>query len=351
MSLDFEELMDEAYALPNGAAKIALLEEAARLADSGNDIEQGYEARTQIVEAASFGGFPMKAIVAFSWQLGQFDKQPDLYDSYDLLWSYKWILGKVCNFPEISLQQIENLLEDLRKRYREAGYSDRTYYYYRFRIAMDLGDGAAAGKYFALFSEMERDLMSDCRACEQQQIYHYYVMIGEDERALKAAEPILAGQMKCAEIPHITLAEVLAPLYRLGRTEEAIAHQRKGYRLIKGNRDFLNNIGGHIHFLAQTDPLKGLEVFEQHVAQTLDHEDPCDKMMFYAYSAGLFRRLAENGQVKQQPRLPEAFPYLEDAADFRRLSGRFEQLARTAADQYDRRNGNSYYSTLVSAAV
>ncbi|MDQ0722110.1 hypothetical protein QF049_003371 [Paenibacillus sp. W4I10] len=31
--MDFEELMDEAYGLPNGPAKLGMLEEAARVAD------------------------------------------------------------------------------------------------------------------------------------------------------------------------------------------------------------------------------------------------------------------------------------------------------------------------------
>lgn len=70
--MSFEELMDEAYDMPGGKAKLELLEQAVRVADAAGDIDQGYEARSEIVETGSFHGYPMKTLVAFSWQLGQY---------------------------------------------------------------------------------------------------------------------------------------------------------------------------------------------------------------------------------------------------------------------------------------
>lgn len=72
--MSFEELMDEAYDMPGGKAKLELLEQAVRVADAAGDIDQGFEARSEIVETGSFHGYPMKALVAFSWQLGNMTK-------------------------------------------------------------------------------------------------------------------------------------------------------------------------------------------------------------------------------------------------------------------------------------
>lgn len=96
--MDFEDLMEEAYQLPNGPAKLGFLEEAARVADVNGMVEEAYEARSEIVDVATFCGYPMKALIAFSWQLGKFDQQPEQYDEETLLWSYKWILGKMPDF-------------------------------------------------------------------------------------------------------------------------------------------------------------------------------------------------------------------------------------------------------------
>ena len=182
--MDFEELMDEAYGLPNGPAKLGMLEEAARVADVNGMEEEAYEARSEIVETATFCGYPMKALIAFSWQLGKFDQQPEEYDEETLMWSYKWILGKLSSFPEVSRDKIMELLEDFGQRFKSFGYSERSYWYYRFRISMDLGELEEAGSSYAKFRTMDRDFMSDCEACEQDEMMRYFILTGDDEKVL-----------------------------------------------------------------------------------------------------------------------------------------------------------------------
>lgn len=233
--MDFDDLMNQALDLPPGAAQLEVLEAAVRLADAEGDIENGFYARQHLVKTAAFHGFPLKAIIAFSWQLGQYDRNPEEYDGSSLLWRYKWIVGTISNFPEIPMSQIQELLEDLGKRYKEHGYSKRTYLYFRSRLALDHGKLDEAKAYLQQFTKEERDHMSDCNACEQHCIVWLHARLGEDEQALKAAEPILSGNMKCAEVPHITLPELLLPMQRLGLHEEAKKRKRKAIALSKAN--------------------------------------------------------------------------------------------------------------------
>ncbi|MFM9279768.1 hypothetical protein [Paenibacillus jiagnxiensis] len=348
MNMDFDDLMFEAYDLPGGRAKIELLEEAVKLADSTGNVEQGFEARFELVEAATFNGYPKKALVNFSWLLGQFDKDPDSYDGYNLLWSYKWIIDKIACFPEISRTQIDGLLEDMKKRYREHGYNDRTYYYYRMTLALQYGELEEAGRFFREIQAMDRDEMSDCAACEQDQFVKYYVLAGDDQRAIETAEPILSDRMSCAEVPHVTYPQVLLPLYRQGRLQEAEKYQRQGYRLIKGERDFVLQISQHIAYLTKTDPVKGLELFELHAPLALDHENPHDRMMFNAHASTLFKRLAAE-PMNFEVRLPADFPYADESTDVERLSERFRDMAVTAARQFDERNGNRHYESFIDS--
>lgn len=343
---DFEDIMDQAYSLPNGRAKIALLEEAIRIADSLGDVEQGYSAREELVETCTFSGHPMKALVAFSWLLGQFDQQPDEYDDFTLLWSYKWILDSIASFPEINRAQIEELLADMRRRYEQFGYSERSYYYYRFSLLKDYGEVEEAQQFLDKTKAMDRDEMSDCEACEQHQFVEFEVMKGNDEQIIRTARPILRGRMTCGEVPHLTLSKVLMPLYRQGKLEEAEKYQKQGYRLIKGNRDFVLHSGEHMYYLLNIDLLQALEVFEQWVGLSLDHENPRDKMMFNAYAAVLFKRLVADGNVKSV-KLPAGYPYPEEANDLPAIASRLEQMALETAGRLDQRNGNSYYTTLI----
>ena len=344
--MDFERLMDEAYGLPNGTAKLGMLEEAARVADVNGMEEEAYEARSEIVETATFCGYPMKALIAFSWQLGRFDQQPERYDEETLMWSYKWILGELSSFPR-SRDKMMELLEDFGRRFKSFGYSDRSYWYYRFRIFMDLGDLEEAGNSYAKFRTMDRDFMSDCEACEQDEIMRYWILKGDDEQVLEAAKPILKGRMSCAEIPHLTLSEVLMPLYRLGRIEEANKHQQKGYRMIKGQNDFVQSFAEQMDYLARTNPSKGIDVLEESLVLAADHEDPFAKMMFYARAAQLLRRWAEESPGYRL-RLPASFPYEGDPGDLHALANYFEGYAKAAAEKYDQRNGNHHVSSLLA---
>ncbi|WP_338553118.1 hypothetical protein [Paenibacillus sp. KS-LC4] len=343
MEHTFEDLMDQAYGLPPGAAKLEVLEAAVRMADAEGDIENAYEARGEIVETAIFHGYPLKAIIAFSWQLGQCDQDPEDFDSSDLMWSYKWIVGNISNFPEVPMTQIQELVEDLGKRYKEHGYSRRTYLYYRSRLALSHGRLEEAKDFLEQMMKVERDYMTDCIACEQNHIVELYAQLGEDEQALKAAEPILSGKMTCAEVPHITLPHLLFPLLRQGSHTEAQKLHTKGYRLVKGKRDLLDSVAQHIHYLTEVNPAKAVEVVELHLAFILDHENPYEVMRFNLFTARLLKKLVNEGSDVKL-RLPASFLAAHADMSLPALAAHFEALALSAAQRFDTRNGNDYYS-------
>ncbi|WP_226000311.1 hypothetical protein [Paenibacillus sp. BJ-4] len=337
------DLMEQAEDLPGGAAKLAILEEAARLADTSGLQELAYEIRGEILECAIFNGYPLKALVAFSWQLGRFDQNPEEYDADTLLWNYKWILGKVCSFSNIPRTQIEDLAEDMRKRYAEYGYNERPYYYYKFRIAMDMGELDEARRYLDTFRQIESDSMSDCEACEQSQMVRFYYLTGEDEQALAVAKPILSGRMRCAEVPHVTLSQVLLPLYRQGEVEQAKDQHRKGYRLVRDDRDFLKTIAEHIEYLTIANPVEGIGVVERHLHMALDYESGLEQMYFYAAMVGLLQKLDASKKLRLV-RIPTAFEWGKEERTLEEMIAYFRPLAESAAAAFDRRNGNTFYS-------
>ncbi|WP_411345665.1 hypothetical protein ACE3MZ_06585 [Paenibacillus sp. WLX1005] len=340
------ELYEQACALPDGRAKIELLEQSVRIADRLGDVRGAYTIRTELVETAVFNGYALKAITHFSWQLGQFDRDPSAYWERSLLWSYKWIVSNSLHFPQISRQQLMELMEDMRDRFVRAGYTNRTYYSNLFTFYIHTGEFELADEYYNKVQQMEREDISDCHACDRNEIVDYLAASGRDEEALEAAADIIKGKLSCTEIPHLTLATVLLPLYRLGRQKEAVRYQRKNYPMIRDNRDFLRSIGEHIAYLTYADPFQGLSLYEQHAQWSLDCDSPLDRMYFHAYAAGLFRVLARE-TVAFQIRLPESYPYAEDSTDVQSLSRHLQEMALELAEQFDRRNGTRYYSELI----
>jgi len=242
----------------------------------------------------------------------------------------------------VPAEQVESLLEDLRRRYREYGVSDRTYWYYRFRLSMYMGRLEEAGEYVKEFRKLKRDEMSDCSACELDEQVHYLVLLGKDEEALKKAKPIIEGRQRCAEVPHATLPQLLVPLQRLGRTEEAEEMQRKSYSLIRQNVKFIQQFGEHIGYLSIVDPQRALPILERHLPQAETHEDPLNRMMFYWNTAALLNKLRRTGEAFVLNLPPSSrFSFLADQPE--ELQAKLEQEAFATAEALDTRNGNGYY--------
>ncbi|HJT77297.1 MAG TPA: hypothetical protein VJ739_08850 [Gemmataceae bacterium] len=341
-----EELLRQAGALEDGPSRIALLEEAVRLADSHNDVALGYRVRKELTKAGTFGGYPEKALVSFSWCLAQCDRRPEEFRDIDLLWHYKWVTNHLALFPQFSREQIEAMLEDMTRRYRRAGVSLRAVQKLRRDLAVEMGDPDAAARHHLLWLASPRGWPADCPACDQNALAEYLVFAGKDEAALEAARPILQGTLRCTCIPHCTLALVLLPLFRLGRLAETVAHHQKGYRLILRNRNYLKEAARHLAFLTLTDNLSRCVVLlERHLPWALETAEVGNRFEFYLAARLLAERLRDAGRAAVRLRLPRAFPLYEDGGRYETavLLAWLEGALQGLAARFDARNGNDSF--------
>ncbi len=351
MNIDYRDaavdLLEQAEDLPECPSKLALLEEAVRLADTHRDTELGDEAREALIQTATFTGYPEKALVAFSWRLAQADRAPEQFPESRLMWAYKWIAGSLASFPQISRQQIDDAFEDMAVRFRRSGYGMRSVYKIRWEAALDMREPDEARRYYRLWDKTPRDANSDCNACEQDCRVFYHVYFGKLEKALQLAEPILRGSMSCGTVPERTFGRVLLPLLRLGRVDEAAEYYRKGYRLASGNREFLDCLGDYLIFLVLTGNLsQGVKLFERHLGWAVETMDLYARWRFYAAVSYFLPLLAQSGRTELKLRLIEETPgYRADGRyETARLASLFDSLCRELAAQFDARNGNDGFA-------
>jgi hypothetical protein len=347
-----EDLLDEAYRLPDGPSKMALLEEAVRLADAHQDTALGDEVRSDLIRTAQFSGYPEKSLVAFSWRLAQSDRDPEHYPEEDLLWEYKWIAAKLADFPQITRQQIEDTLDDMTRRYQRSASGLRAIHKVRWLNAVKMGERSLARKHYRFWDKTPRDANSDCPACDQDDRVGFHIFVGKKEKALELAEPILRGSMRCAEVPHVTLANVLLPLLQVGQLDRAVTYHQQGYRLIRNNRAFLSEVGEHLTFLTLTDNLpQAIKLFEKHLEWAFDSMDLYKRWKFYLAAQFLMSRVAARGQTSLKLRLPKTTPgYQEEGRyDVTALSAWIEETCRELATRFDARNGNDGFMRRLAA--
>jgi hypothetical protein len=334
------ERLRQAGRLEHGPSQVAVVEEAVRIADAHGDVALAYEARERLVNVATFSGAPEKVLVAFSWLLGQSDRDPQRFPDSALLWSYKWAANDLKDFPQISREQAQSTFADMARRFERNGASQRPVHKLRCTYALLAGELEAARAHYRDWIEAKRDSLSDCVACDQDDQVRFLVAEGKDAEAIERAAPILAGRMRCAEIPHHTLAHVLLPLLRLGRVDEAARHYLKGSRLVARNPDFLRANASNLRFLALTDNFaQAKALFERKLTWALETHNLAARFEFLLAARLLVGRLERTGP--REWRLPrelagrELVPWLDD------------ELGSIAA-RFDERNGNAHHRGLVA---
>lgn len=346
------ELLERAEALPHGQSQVAVCEEAVRLADRHQDIRAGFQARTRYVTATMFAGQPEKMLVAYSWLLSVFDYEPESYDAFELLWQYKWVVGALADFPQISRRQIEEMLGDMQRRYEEVGASLQAVWNKRRAAAVSMGDRTEAEAANREASRHRRDELSDCRACEIDEEIEFLLFTGDLERGVNRAKPILRREFSCGEVPQITYAQLLRPLLELDRGAEAMRYHMAGYRMISANpAEFVAQIADHIEFLVLTDNLQRAgKLLERHLHLAIDATALSWRFDVYLAAKLFLERLYDKGQATLKIRLPDYFPRYNEMNAYRvfDLADWFTKRLGELAERFDARNGNDWYSTRVA---
>lgn len=351
MSDHIEDLIDQSWSMNNGPEKVALLEEAVREADALGDIPLAFYARMMLIETAAFSGFHERSLVAFSWCLSHYDESPDEYDEYDLFWKYKWIVDALWIFPQVSRQQITGMQDDMERRFISMGFSLRPIHYFRFSNAMRMGHFDEALESYEKAIRGNRDWMADCEACELEKHVELFARLNRDEEALNAAQPILTGKLSCGEIPHLTYSTIMRPLLRLDRREDARNAHRSGYRLIATNAEFLRGIADHLLLLVAEKNLdKAVRLFEKHLPWAAETASLHARFCFYNSSALFLEALTRQQPGPRKLAIPARLPCHRQDSEYdpAELANWFAEQTQQIADQFNRRNGNEYYSELIA---
>lgn len=331
----FEQLLAAANGLPRGDTRVAMFEEAVRLADTHLTSVESYRARMKLTDAATTAGRGEKAIMSFAWCLSEFDQNPYLYDEFDILWHYKWIASRLNDFTEVSLEKIHDSFEDLRSRFLSAGYNERMYFKYKMNLADHLGDMEQFKTYYEKWRNEPDDYMSDCSACEKSRQAGVLLTLGRYAEADQVAAPLFSGEEGCRGVPHYTYGRFLLPLLKQNRWDEAAEYHRKGMELIHGKSGFLEAATNHFVYLAIVDVDQAITHFEQYLPQAQASFVSSSKFYFYRAAVALFDQLDEQG--KQVLQLPAGTTIQS-----------IKQELQTLADKFDQRNGNDRFNQRIT---
>ncbi|WP_157245211.1 hypothetical protein [Nonomuraea typhae] len=340
--MDVESLLEEADGMPYGEARTVLTERALRAAEAARDHDLIRRARFELTSAYHFGGEQAKSFAVFTRNLADHDRDPGRFgerELWRLLWQYKWIVATLRRFPEIPLRRTLDGVDDMERRYRAAGEGLHAVYARRCHIAQHVGDREAAEEWYHRWTTTPRDDLSDCAACDVGGVVSYLAWVGDDERAIELAAPVLSGHMSCTSQPHSILEILLLPFLRTGRLEDAASAHRRSYQITRGKPAYLDDMGTHLRFLALTgNEAHGLELLQRELPLLERPPSPSAAGSFMAGAAVLLARLEELGHAGTPIRRGEA------DVPVAALRASMEAGAREIAAAFDTRNGTGEHT-------
>lgn len=306
--MSYLEDLEMAWQMEDDAEKIKVLERAIASADMYNDVDNAIEAREMLIDTCLTAGFPKKQLQAFSWLVKKWEDDESIIDLYSLFWKYKWISEHVPTFDEISKEQVDNLLLDMKTKFEQQNYSLRPYYKVTTLAAMRMGDTKKAKQYFEKWHSTKADYLNDCPACETSDQVDYYCFTQDYETAKKVAKPIIKGKQRCAEVPHLTYGNMALAYLELGDTKMAQECFDKGYPLVKNKSALVPPLANLLQYLVRSKQLeKAREVFDTNKETALQSESGLDRLLFLQAAYPLFDAEKEAELVEQTEALTAKF--------------------------------------------
>lgn len=326
---------------PYGRTRTVTAEELVDAAEQFDEPVPLVHALLELQEAYTYGSEPRKSPVVFARLLTLFDEQPDVFDErlrHMLFWRFKWVASALRALPEIPLAGLRQWLTEMRDRYEKAGFGLQPYYGQAYRLAAHTGEDATLA--YELWAGRTRTRLSDCEACEICERALYHLAAGDDERALRTWEPVLAGKESCQEEPARTVSYALLPLLRTGRTEQARELHLAGYRGCRRNPSMSGEVGRHLEFCALTgNEARGLELLAENRNLFEEVDSPLDLLGFLTGVEVLLQRveLLGHGELPAAGYAGRTWTVAGLRAEVR---GRADDLAA----RFDARNGTTAHT-------
>ncbi|MGI5373219.1 hypothetical protein ACQEV2_02920 [Streptomyces sp. CA-251387] len=326
---------------PYGRTRTVTAEELVDAAEQFGEPVPLVHALLELQEAYTYGSEPRKSPVVFARLLNLFDEQPDVFDDrlrHMLFWRFKWVANALRQLPEMPLASLRQWLTEMRDRYEKAGLGLQPYYGQAYQLAAHVGEDTTLA--YELWASRTRTRLSDCEACEICERALYHLTAGDDERALRTWEPVLAGKESCQEEPARSFSYALLPLLRTGRTDRARELHLAGYRGCRRNPSMSGEVGRHLEFCALTgNEARGLELLAENRNLFDEVDSPLDQLDFLTGVDVLLQRVEHLGHGE----LPAA-GYAGRTWTVTGLRAEVRGRADDLAARFDARNGTSAHT-------
>lgn len=351
MSNNYTRLSNEYNKVENGTIKMIAIEKAIQLVEKEKDYECTLRLKEDYIRQSIFYDDSFKAFIMFPEYLKFYDEHLDCgYSAYDMLWTYKWILGGVREFYQISHENALKYFEDFKKRCIENGYSLRAYFY-RLSSYMEDINIKEYKKISLKYLEFKRDSICDCETCELNREIYYELNYGSFKKAMKKAEPILSGQKKCFQVPFITYENILYYYIEKNDIENGSIYEKLLLKSMKKTTDDISVVGTLLEYYTISNNINtGIKLFKTNLKFYSVSKNPKSKFYFGVGVIKFLKHYKENSKKETiKLLLNKGVSLYEENGIYSidNLINYFKTDITDIANKFDKRNKNNFYINIV----
>lgn len=346
-TLEIQKLLAQAD-IPGVSVKeqCRLYKQAILIADENDDIEWAYEMRLEYLHLLSFSASNEEMVVNFSWLINAYESEPDLFDENDFLWMYKWILSEMYSNPDVSLEQLQHILEDFKTRMQRNGYSLRSYYDRLYDENMQMNRYEKAFEYLQLRNAEERDGMSNCKACELDNELDYYLATNQFDEAYHRARPLIDKQLFCRCVPTRTFATLAVEALIAGKPDIAadmFARAEEGMLELEEDESMLCTVGTMTNYLFRIRSERAWEYMEKYLPWSLE-ADAYRSYIYFKKLAGGLKRVEQDREITLCVPVDVPFYHPSNRYTVKELYEYYLKESFTLATRFDTRNRNRAFT-------
>lgn len=346
------ELLEAADELPHSPTRLAIEEEAVRLADTYRDAALGMEARQALMDTADSTDRGDVLATAFAWCLAQHDRDPVRFANWNVLEHYRRVIERLANLSDVTRASLEKLLADFGVRLERTGFSKRIWYYARQSLARDVGDPELARGAFQAMREHPRDAMSSAPEIELAEEIQAELFLGNFDQALQVARPFFDNPARTPSTSDRALSFLLVPLLERQRIGEASALNARCRRSYHPKGTYHWWYGNLLKFSAITGDLKIAAKLYGECQQRMNALTSGMELLHFSMDAiVVLDRLIAAGKRDLALRLADGVPVANRRGRYavQDLRDWLFRDASTWAERFDVRNGNSYFRDQLKA--
>ena len=331
-----------------------LIQEAQRLKDE--DLE--YEVRKIYMRAVTLHSEYEKTLANFPWLLAYADKHEEKFSGkmeyFIILWYYKWTIDKIASFSSISRERILSIAKDMEERFIANGESLKPVHKCLRGIYQELGEPDIANEFSLKAETGEWTMLEDCTACQINSNVSYEAWKGNHKMAIEIAEDLLSGKHTCESVPSSTYSTVLKCYCYLNKMEKGVDICTKALTAYGKDKSYLSNYGDVLKYLAITKNfVEAKEAFINQIDIALNNK--CDRLVLSFYIGVLIYFHSLVNENKTELTLPSTIKlpvqHQDNTYQVIDLRNFFDKEVDRITEAFNKRNGNTYYSSFKSDAL